>query len=207
MAQRFDANSYPLSPGVRLLEASAGTGKTFALAHLCLRLITEADHALDSLLVVTFTDAAAEELRSRIGQRLQQALQGLEQLEQGRDASAPDPVLEDWLAGTDSGDARQLWIRRLLVALEQLDRADITTIHGFCRRSLRRLALSNGAAMEPQLDTDATALQAEVVQDLWQQELLSLPPDQLKGLRQRGLSPQALRREIAQLDGEQQPRC
>ncbi|MCB4410597.1 UvrD-helicase domain-containing protein [Synechococcus sp. MU1611] len=206
MAQRFDANSYPLSPGVRLLEASAGTGKTFALAHLCLRLITEADHALDSLLVVTFTDAAAEELRSRIGQRLQQALQGLEQLEQGRDASAPDPVLEDWLAGTDSGDARQLWIRRLLVALEQLDRADITTIHGFCRRSLRRLALSNGAAMEPQLDPDATALQAEVVQDLWQQELLSLPPDQLKGLRQRGLSPQALRRGLAQLDGEQQPR-
>ena len=43
--------------------------------------------------------------------------------------------------------------------------------------------------MEPQLDTDATALQAEVVQDLWQQELLSLPPDQFKALRQRGLSP------------------
>ena len=55
MAQRFDANTYPLGPGVRLLEASAGTGKTFALAHLCLRLITEADHALETLLVVTFT--------------------------------------------------------------------------------------------------------------------------------------------------------
>ena len=55
MAQRFDANTYPLDPGVRLLEASAGTGKTFALAHLCLRLITEADHALEALLVVTFT--------------------------------------------------------------------------------------------------------------------------------------------------------
>ena len=57
MAQRFDANTYPLDPGVRLLEASAGTGKTFALAHLCLRLITEADHSLEALLVVTFTDA------------------------------------------------------------------------------------------------------------------------------------------------------
>ena len=206
MAQRFDANTYPLGPGVRLLEASAGTGKTFALAHLCLRLITEADHALEALLVVTFTDAAAEELRSRIGQRLQQALQGLEQLEQGMEASAPDPVLADWLSGSEPGEARQRWIRRLLVALEQLDRADITTIHGFCRRSLRRLALSNAAAMEPQLDTDATALQAEVVQDLWQQELLSLPPDQFKALRQRGLSPQTLRRGLAQLDGEQQPR-
>ena len=206
MAQRFDANNYPLGPGVRLLEASAGTGKTFALAHLCLRLITEADHALEALLVVTFTDAAAEELRSRIGQRLQQALQGLEQLEQGMEASAPDPVLADWLSGSEPGEARQRWIQCLLVALEQLDRADITTIHGFCRRSLRRLALSNAAAMEPQLDTDATALQAEVVQDLWQQELLNLPPDQFKALRQRGLSPQTLRRGLAQLDGEQQPR-
>ena len=120
MAQRFDANTYPLGPGVRLLEASAGTGKTFALAHLCLRLITEADHALEALLVVTFTDAAAEELRSRIGQRLQQALQGLEQLEQGMKAVAPDPVLAEWLAGSEPGEARQRWIRRLLVALEQL---------------------------------------------------------------------------------------
>ena len=119
MAQRFDANTYP-GPGVRLLEASAGTGKTFALAHLCLRLITEADHALEALLVVTFTDAAAEELRSRIGQRLQQALQGLEQLEQGMEASAPDPVLADWLSGAEPGESRQRWIRRLLVALEQL---------------------------------------------------------------------------------------
>ena len=107
MAQRFDANTYPLGPGVRLLEASAGTGKTFALAHLCLRLITEADHALEALLVVTFTDAAAEELRSRIGQRLQLALQGLEQLEQGMEASAPDPVLADWLSGSEPGEARQ----------------------------------------------------------------------------------------------------
>ena len=81
MAERFNANTYPLEPGIRLLEASAGTGKTFALAHLTLRLITEAAYPLEALLVVTYTEAAAEELRSRIGQRLQQALVGLEQLE------------------------------------------------------------------------------------------------------------------------------
>ena len=75
MVQRFEANSYPLDPGLRLLEASAGTGKTFALAHLCLRLITEARHPLERLLVVTYTEAAADELRSRIGQRFQAALE------------------------------------------------------------------------------------------------------------------------------------
>ena len=206
MSQRFDANTYPLTSGVRLLEASAGTGKTFALAHLSLRLIAELGHPLESLLVVTFTDAAAEELRSRIGLRFQVALQGLEQLERNISPEPPDPVLDGWWQRAADSGTRRLWIRRLLVALEQLDRADITTIHGFCRRSLRRLVLSHEAALEPLLETDATALQAEVVQDLWQQELLSLPVDTLKVLRQRGLSLASLTRALALLDGEPDPR-
>ena len=70
----FEANRLPLGPGLRLLEASAGTGKTFALAHLVLRLVGEAGRPLSRLLVVTFTEAATAELRDRIGQRLQEAL-------------------------------------------------------------------------------------------------------------------------------------
>ena len=205
MAERFDANRYPLDPGLRLLEASAGTGKTFALAHLSLRLITEKGHPLEALLVVTYTDAAAEELRSRIGQRLQLALAGLERMDRGETPDTPDAVLADWCAGAVNPRERRLWIRRLLVALEQLDRADIATIHSFCRRSLRRLALNSGCAMEPQLETDKAALQAEVVQDLWQQELLGLPLPELSGLRQRGLSPDSLRRCLTQLDDDVRP--
>ena len=72
----FDANGFSLAPGIRLLEASAGTGKTFALAHLVLRLLSEGRRPLEveELLVVTFTDAAAAELRDRIARRLQEAL-------------------------------------------------------------------------------------------------------------------------------------
>lgn len=205
MAECFDANTYPLEPGLRLLEASAGTGKTFALAHLTLRLITEAAYPLEALLVVTYTEAAAQELRSRIGQRLQLALHGLEQLESGASPQAPDPVMAEWWERCTASSDRRIRIRRLLVALEQLDRADIATIHGFCRRSLRRLALNNGAAIEPQLESDAAALQAEVVQDLWQQELLTLPDEQFQGLRQRGLSPQTLGAALARMDGDPNP--
>ena len=59
----FDANAFSLAPGIRLLEASAGTGKTFALAHLVLRLLSDGPRPLEveELLVVTFTDAAAAE--------------------------------------------------------------------------------------------------------------------------------------------------
>ena len=94
----FDANSMPLSPGIRLLEASAGTGKTFALAHLVLRLLSEGVQplAVEQLLVVTFTDAAAAELRDRIARRLQEALQ---LLEPGSSAEANDAPLAAWLSG------------------------------------------------------------------------------------------------------------
>ena len=202
MAQRFDANTYPLVPGVRLLEASAGTGKTFALAHLSLRLITEAAMPLDSLLVVTFTDAAAAELRSRIGRRLQDALLGLEALEREEPLPKADQVLADWWRTTPDDVRRRDWISRLLLALEQLDAADITTIHGFCRRSLRRQAISSGAAMQLQLETDSTALVEEVVQELWQQQLLSLPLGQLAGLDQAGLSFDGLCVALTRLDGD-----
>ena len=205
MVQRFDANTYPLDPGLRLLEASAGTGKTFALAHLCLRLITETRHPLERLLVVTYTEASADELRSRIGQRFQAALEGLEALEAESLAPAADPVLACWLEGATDTTLRRQWISGLLLALEQLDRADITTIHGFCRRTLRRMALSSGAAMDPELETDSTDLLQQVVQDIWRDQLLTLPANQLIGLRQSGLTPEAMTQALRVLDGEPHP--
>ena len=203
---RFDPNHYPLDPGLRLLEASAGTGKTFALAHLALRLISEGAIPLSSLLVVTFTDAAAAELRSRIGQRLQVALTGLEALERGVALPEADPVLQQWWQRAPQGQSRRDWISRVLMAMEQLDAAEITTIHGFCSRSLRRLAISSGAAMQQQLETDATALVQEVVQDLWQQHVLTLPLPQLQGLMLAGLSSDGLSAALERLDGDPQAR-
>ena len=143
VTRRFEPNDYPLTPGVRLLEASAGTGKTFALAHLVLRLVSEKALSLDQLLLVTFTEAAADELRDRVGRRLDAALQGLLQQERNNTLlPETDAVLQSWLAqhGQES-QQRRLLASRLLEALEALERADITTIHGFCRRSIRRQAL------------------------------------------------------------------
>ena len=95
MSSRFAPNHYPLDAGVRRLEASAGTGKTFALAHLVLRLITERKLNLKELLVVTFTEAASAELRDRIGRRLNDALQAL--LQNQTNSPPTDAVMEEWL--------------------------------------------------------------------------------------------------------------
>ncbi|MFM7674116.1 MAG: UvrD-helicase domain-containing protein [Synechococcus sp.] len=199
----FDANTFPLEAGVQLLEASAGTGKTFALAHLVLRLVTRPEDPLrlEQLLVVTFTEAAAAELRDRIARRLQEAL---DLLEPGGAARSPgDGVLAAWLEGQPSDPAERNPLRgRLLLALEELDRADITTIHGFCRRTLQRRALEAGLGPAVELENDDGERLTQVCHDYWQQQLLPLPPPLLAGLQQRGLAPERLRNLLQQLDGD-----
>ncbi len=198
----FDGNGFPLRPGIRLLEASAGTGKTFALAQLVLRLVAEEGLSLRHLLVVTFTDAAAAELRDRIGRRLQQALSALEQPSR----EPADPVLNEWLdlqaGGADTPAATALLRGRLLLALEELDGADITTIHGFCRRSLRRQTLEAGLAPELQLQTDGSGLVAEIVHDYWQQQVLPLPVSLVAGLLGKGVEPERVESLLSSLDGD-----
>ena len=78
LTNRFDLNQYPLNGGTRLLEASAGTGKTFSLAHLVLRLLTEQEIQIEKLLVISFTKATASEIKSKIITRLGLALKALE---------------------------------------------------------------------------------------------------------------------------------
>ncbi len=197
----FAANHMPLDPGVRLLEASAGTGKTFALAQLVLRLVGEAGHTLRELVVVTYTEAAAAELRDRIGRRLQQALAGLDDRANGgiRGWQPPDPILGEWLDSlTSIGTVRG----RLLLALEQLDGADITTIHGFCRRTLQRQALEAGQTPLLQLDDNPAGLIEQVGHDYWQRQLLPLPAPLLAGLRHQGLTLANLHQLLSRIDSD-----
>ncbi|MFZ0408461.1 MAG: UvrD-helicase domain-containing protein [Cyanobium sp.] len=193
----FEPNDFPLDPGVRLLEASAGTGKTFALAHLVLRLISEEQLQLRRLLVVTFTEAAAAELKDRVGRRLQEALRALEQ-PQRQDF---DAVLLEWRQRRGSGCHDPLRAR-LLLALEELDGADITTIHGFCHRNLSRHALEAGRPPDPELETDSDTTLQQIAHDYWQQQVLPLPVSLLGGLGLKQVDPDRVRQLVASLDGD-----
>jgi exodeoxyribonuclease V beta subunit len=214
----FEANALPLGPGMRLLEASAGTGKTFALAHLVLRLLSEGPNplAIEQLLVVTFTDAAAAELRDRIARRLQDALNRLEARDReaaansgesldapapGRTLKPPDPPMAQWLQAQPP-EATASLCGRLLLALEQLDRADITTIHGFCRRTLQRHALEAGLGPAVALESAAAERRGQIVHDYWLQQVLPLPTGQLAGLISQQVDPDRLSRLLQILDGD-----
>src|SRR5687767_7952712 len=125
----FDLTETPLLKARNLVEASAGTGKTYAITALFLRLILEQDLGVSEILVVTYTEAATEELRNRIRQTLSLALQGFSK---GRS----DIGFLDTLITRHHG-ARDEMIARLESGLRNFDEAAICTIHGFCQRSLK----------------------------------------------------------------------
>ncbi|GAB3044827.1 UvrD-helicase domain-containing protein [Stenotrophomonas tumulicola] len=155
--------------GVRLIEASAGTGKTFTLATLFTRLVVEQGLRIGQVLAVTFTDAATQELRKRIRERLALAAQLVDRAP--CDDDTPDVILTRWVlqrhlgTGIESASALQ---RRLQVAADEIDLASIFTIHGFCSRVLREHALESGHTFDaPELLASDRALLEELAADLW----------------------------------------
>jgi len=158
--QVLDTHSIPLS-GTHLIEASAGTGKTYTITNLVLRLIAEGDGlSINSICVVTFTEAATAELRERIRSRIKKALAFLRG-DQGED----DPLLSSYAALPT--DERECVRKRLQQALSCFDEAAIYTIHGFCRRLLCDFAYESGLQFETELITAQEPLVQETVDDFW----------------------------------------
>lgn len=146
--------------GKVLLEASAGTGKTWQIAALYLRLILEAGAEVGQILVCTFTDAAAIELRGRIRTRLREAEDWLH-------APAPrhaDPLAR-WLACCIDADVRALWLSRLRLARLSFDSAPVGTIHSFCRRVLAEVPFASGGSFRAAELVAEDALLDEVYAD------------------------------------------
>ena len=172
--------------GSALIEASAGTGKTFTIAILYVRLVLGHGQSPDSplqnllppnLLVVTFTEAATKELRDRIRTRLTQAAEVFSDapdepnppaetalIYQLRDESYPDPA--SW------PECR----KKLLLAAEWMDEAAVSTIHSFCNRMLSEHAFDSGSLFKLTLETDQSELLDEVARDYWRTFVYPLPP-------------------------------
>jgi len=159
-----------LTPGVTLLEASAGTGKTYQITTLFLRLVAEVGLPVESVLVVTFTNAATAELRDRIRTRLGEAVRLLDAALSGEAPVDADPVL---LAVTGLGgpggvlgrEVLEPRLSRLRAALRDFDVAPISTIHGFCARVLDENAFEGGVEHDLELLEDAGPVIAELVVD------------------------------------------
>lgn len=176
---RFDLLTSPLD-GRNLIEASAGTGKTYAIAGLFLRLIVEKRLAPSDILVVTYTVAATEELRDRIRKMIREALGVL--AGKGTDKA----FLADFTRGlADPKDARD----RLREALRGFDEAPVFTIHSFCRRMLSENAFESGSPFDTELLPDERLLREEIVRDFWRRHFYEAPPEFILYARERFKGP------------------
>ncbi|TMU14652.1 exodeoxyribonuclease V subunit beta [Halomonas sp. ATBC28] len=202
----------PLNPlslplhGSRLIEASAGTGKTFTIALLYVRLVL-GGHSVDDdtafirpltppeILVVTFTNAATQELRERIRNRLVEAAEVFraEDVEEGA-----DPLL---LQLRDQYDPAT-WpacSRRLALAAEWMDEAAVSTIHSWCYRMLREHAFDSGSLFSLNLENDQRELEQEVVRDYWRSFYYPLDSDALGIVTRYWKSPDDLHAPLQRL--------
>ena len=199
----LDPLRFPLT-GRRLIEASAGTGKTFAIAALYLRLVlghgqdeTGFSRALTppEILVVTFTDAATKELRDRIRARLAQAATYFR-------ADPPGPDADELLQKLRADYPPERWgacARKLQLAAEWMDEAAVSTIHGWCNRMLREHAFDSDSLFTQRLETDQDELLAEVVRDYWRSFMYPLDPPGARQVIDWWASPEALQGDLKNL--------
>ena len=164
--KRFDLINTPLD-GPILIEASAGTGKTYSISGLFVRLIIEQGLGVEQILVVTYTTAATQELKSRIRESLIQMRRGLTQ-------GSNDFFISGF---ADKITDRQMVLQRINRAIADFDCAAIFTIHGFCQRLLFENAFETGAFFDTRLVTDPTVFYQEVAEDFWRKRFYEASPE------------------------------
>ncbi|MBL1321208.1 MAG: exodeoxyribonuclease V subunit beta [Methylophaga sp.] len=172
----FDVNTVALQD-LNIIEASAGTGKTYTLAELYLRLILEKDLTVDQILVVTYTRAATEELRERLRQKLVDA----------RDERSSDDTEE------------RLEQAKLNLAIQSFDEAAIFTIHGFCQRVLGDYAFESGLRFELDLIGDDNELLQTVADDFWRKKITIADKDFVAYLLSKNESIESLLQSVRSL--------
>ena len=155
--KELKAETLPLK-GRQLIEASAGTGKTYNITRLYLRLLLEQQLSVEQILVMTFTKAATAELKGRLGQLIRHAHDHWDDLN--------EPFFKTLAERIEAPKAKALLHKALL----NLDEAAIYTIHGFCKRALTQQAFASGISFQAQMEADSSALILEALQDWFRRE-------------------------------------
>ncbi|MCG8607439.1 exodeoxyribonuclease V subunit beta [bacterium] len=164
--KEFDLVESPLT-GKNLIEASAGTGKTYAITRLFLRLLLEKDLEVDQILVVTFTEAATHELKARVRQLVYHAKEAF--CRGYSEDSFMRPYMRVFKDHERACDA-------LGLAVRNFDQAGIFTIHGFCNKILQEHAFESKSLFDTDLVSEQNELLKQIAADFWRRRLYQEPP-------------------------------
>ena len=161
----FDLLNAPLD-GVNLIEAGAGTGKTYNIEGLFVRLILETQLQVDQILVLTFTNAATEELKDRIRRKLVLAKEAFAR------GGSDEPFIASLVKRYPDPTSAVLRLHETLI---DFDKAAIFTIHGFCQRVLHENAFETQNLFDTELITNQFQLMQEVADDFWRRHFYEAP--------------------------------
>jgi exodeoxyribonuclease V beta subunit len=187
--------------GINLVEASAGTGKTYNITSLYIRALLEQDISVGKILVVTYTEAAMKELKDRLLSRIRESM---EALKAGKVEEKSDEFLKDLLSEVHD---HQKAVAKLEKAVHKFDEASVYTIHGFCYQALQEQAFESGAMYDAEMIGDDSELVQEAVDDYWRKwvaEISENPRKQplLKLLTDHSIGPESLARELGSYIGK-----
>jgi exodeoxyribonuclease V beta subunit len=199
MTERLDVVTLPLR-GSRVIEASAGTGKTWTLAALVLRLVLGDGVARPlhprEILVMSFTQAATRELVERLRERLAQAALAFRA---AADDEPADALLRALLQARPGAAEREAAARLLARAADAMDEAAVHTIDAWCQRVLREHAFDSGSRFDEELVADESELRRQALRDWWRAEVYPLEGDALALVLAQWPDVEALDRALAPL--------
>ena len=164
----FNVNTVDLT-GCKLIEASAGTGKTYSVGILVLRLLIEQKIKINQILMVTFTEAAVEELKSRIRNFAYQAWQ----YSKDKTTNISEVGIKNYL-DQQTADGKET-TDILSEAVSYLDEVSIFTIHGFCARTLKEFAFESQQNFDLKMLNDISEIQIEALNIVWRKNITTLP--------------------------------
>lgn len=196
--QPLDVLTLPLR-GQQVIEASAGTGKTYTLAALYVRLVLGHGRSTPLLppqiLVMTFTEAATAELRARIRERLAGASAFFRASALGSELAGKDDFLLRLRGSIPPGS----WLEaahRLGLAAQWMDDAAVFTIHGWSQRMLREHAFESASLFDQEVLTDPSDLHRAVARDYWRRWMYPMPPDAVAAVQKVATDPDALLKKV-----------
>jgi exodeoxyribonuclease V beta subunit len=185
ITQNFNAQTVPLIQ-TNLIEASAGTGKTYSIAILVLRLIVEESISIQKILMVTFTKAAVAELEERIRKFIRLA----QKVSKGE--SIADETIKNILSQATQKQGETQVAQLLEHAVLFLDETSVLTIHSFCQQTLNQFAFETNQLFGVELMSDLSSIILSETNQFWRKHITNIPIDLLDLLMKNGLSREAI---------------
>ena len=171
LMSEFNVISSKIDSGLSVIEASAGTGKTYAISRLVPRLLLDTElgvEELSQILLVTYTNDAARELSDRVRKALEKLLSAPEE---GEDVK--DPAIFEIREKFTQVHGEKEFLRIITNALIKIDQLNVSTIHSFCQKTLQTEGTLCGLPVIPELSTKAEEVALEILEDLWEERIAS----------------------------------